>query len=67
MSENCYVNVNDELIEAEFVGVYQYSNVLGESPLIGGHRGGVRAFPVAVVKYGGKLHEAKISEVTFKE
>lgn len=67
MDRNCYVNVKDELIEAEFIGVYQYSDVVGESPLIGGHRGGVIAYPVAIVKYGGKLREVKISKVTFKE
>lgn len=67
MNKECYVNVKNELIEAEFIGVYQYSDVLGESPLIGGHRGGITAYPVAVVRYGGKLHEVKISQVTFKD
>lgn len=59
------MKIKAELIEAEFMGVYQYSNVLGESPMIGGHRGGVVAYPIAVVKINGMLKEVKLSEITF--
>ncbi|MEK3996706.1 hypothetical protein MKY29_18490 [Psychrobacillus sp. FSL K6-2365] len=65
MEKDCFVKIKAELIEAEFMGVYQYSNVLGESPMIGGHRGGVVAYPIAVVKINGMLKEVKLSEITF--
>lgn len=66
MDENCYVKTKSELVEAEFVGVFQYSHVLDSSPMIGGHSGGVIAYPVAVVKVNEKLSEVKLSDITFK-
>lgn len=53
-------------MEAEFIGVYQYSNVVAPSPMVGGHPGGVIAYPVALVKLHGKLKEVDPSKVTFK-
>lgn len=67
MDKDCYINVNDVLIEAEFIGVYQYSKVIEPSIMRGGHGGGVIAYPVAIVKYDGRLREVKISKVTFKD
>ncbi|MEK5390192.1 hypothetical protein NSQ59_07380 [Margalitia sp. FSL K6-0131] len=66
MDKDCYVNIKSELIEAEFIGVFQYSNVIPPSPMIGGHPGGVIAYPIAVVKFNGKLKEVKLSDITFK-
>lgn len=66
MDKDCYVNIKNGLLEAEFIGVFQYSRVLDESPMIGGHKGGVVAYPIAVVKLGGKFKEVKLSDITFK-
>lgn len=66
MDKDCYVNIKDDLVEAEFIGVYQYSNVVAPSPMVGGHPGGVIAYPVALVKLHGKLKEVDPSKVTFK-
>ncbi|TYS55807.1 hypothetical protein FZD47_25460 [Bacillus infantis] len=65
-NENCCIKVNSELVKAEFIGVFQYSHVLDPSPMIGGHQGGVVAYPLAVVKHNGKLKEVKLSEITFE-
>jgi hypothetical protein len=66
LDKDCYVKIKDELLEAEFVGVYQYSQVIDPSPFVGGHKGGVVAYPIAVVKMDGKFKEVKLSSVTFK-
>lgn len=67
MNKDCYVKVKSELVEAEFIGVYQYSQPIGESIMVGGHKAGIVAYPVAVVKLDGKLKEVNVSAVTFKE
>lgn len=66
MDKNCYVNINNDLVLGEFIGVYQYSQVIDPSPMIGGHKGGVIAYPTAIVKINGKLKETEISKITFK-
>lgn len=66
MEKDCYVNIKDDLVEAEFVGVYQYSNIIDASPMIGGHPGGVIAYPVALVKLHGKFKEVDPSKITMK-
>lgn len=66
MDKNCYVNIKDDLVEAEFIGVYQHSRVVDASPFVGGHPGGVIAYPVALVKLCGKLKEVDPSKITFK-
>lgn len=66
MDKDCFVNINDDLVEGEFVGIYQYSNVVDASPMIGGHPGGVIAYPIALVKICGKIKEVLPSKVTFK-
>lgn len=53
------------MFEAEFIGVYQYSQVIEPSPMIGGHPGGVIAYPIAIVKLNEKLKEVKLSDITF--
>lgn len=61
------MKIKNEVVEAEFIGVYQYSQVLDPSPMIGGHSGGVIAYPKAVVKINEKLQEVKLSDITFKK
>nr|WP_259547956.1 hypothetical protein [Heyndrickxia oleronia] len=65
MDKNCCVKIKSELTEAEFIGVFQYSKVIDPSPMIGGHPGGIIAYPIAVVKLNGKLKEVKLSDITF--
>jgi hypothetical protein len=62
----CCIKENSELVKAEFIGVFQYSHVIDPSPMIGGHQGGLVAYPLAVVKHNGKLKEVKLSEITFE-
>lgn len=52
--------------EAEFMGVFQYSEVIGPSLLQGGHNGGVIALPMDVVKIDGEFQNVKINKVKFK-
>lgn len=59
----CYVKSDNGLIEAEFIGIYQYSEVLEPSPMIGGHPGGVEAFPIALVKIDGKFKQVSTHAV----
>ncbi|MCM3239075.1 hypothetical protein M3589_15230 [Heyndrickxia oleronia] len=65
MDKNCCVKIKSELIEAEFIGVFQYAQVIDPSPMIGGHPGGIIAYPIAVVKLNEKLKEVKLSDITF--
>lgn len=67
MDKDCYVKEKDDWIDAEFMGVYQQSRVVDASPFVGGHPGGVNAYPIAVVKVEKEFREVKISDVLFKE
>lgn len=53
------------MVEGELIGVFQYSQPIGESPMIGGHNGGVVAYPVAVVKVGNELKEVPVSRLVY--
>lgn len=66
MDKDCFVSINDDLVEAEFIGIYQYSNVVDASPMVGGHPGGVIAYPIALVKLHGKFKEVHPSKITMK-
>lgn len=44
-----YKNNNGEILDREFFGFYQYSEVLRPEPVVYGHKGGVRAYPLAIV------------------
>jgi hypothetical protein len=66
VDKECYVTIKTKVTEAEFIGVFQYSNVIDPSPMRGGHNGGVIAYPVAVVKVGTELKEVKLTSVIFK-
>ena len=59
------VKIGKELIEGELIGVFQYSQPIGESPMIGGHAGGVVAYPLAVVKVGNELKEVPVNRVSY--
>lgn len=59
------VRIKKETVEGELIGVFQYSQPIGESPLIGGHPGGIVAYPVAIVKVGNDLKEVPVNKVTY--
>lgn len=61
------VLVNETGEEGEYIGVFQISGVIGESPMIGGHRGGVVAYPVVVAKFGDVLKQLKLNSVRLVE
>lgn len=63
MKEKCYYND----VEVEFLGIFQYSKVVGASPFIGGPPGGTIAYPVAVIKKDGSLHEVSINNLKFEK
>lgn len=51
-----------------FHGFYQESNVIPPSPLVGGHSGGVIAYPVAIIENRkGKLMEVEATSIQFVE
>lgn len=63
--EKCKVFSKKEWIEAEYVGVFQRSDVIGESMMVGGHPGGTVACPVVVAKVNNELKEFLLGEVKF--
>lgn len=49
-----------------FHGFYQESNVIPPSPLVGGHSGGVIAYPVAIIEdKKGELMEVEATSIKF--
>lgn len=51
-----------------FHGFYQKSNVIPPSPLVGGHGGGVIAYPVAIIEdTKGNVTEAAATSIKFVE
>nr|DAW47348.1 MAG TPA: hypothetical protein [Caudoviricetes sp.] len=51
-----------------FHGFYQESNVIPPSPLVGGHSGGVIAYPVAIIETEkGEVLEVEAMKIQFKE
>lgn len=44
-----YKNNSGEILDREFFGFYQHSEVLRPEPVVYGHKGGVRAYPLAIV------------------
>lgn len=59
------VQIGKEVVEGELMGIFQYSKPIGESPMIGGHSGGVVAYPVAVIKFENELKEVPINRVHY--
>ena len=64
--KKCEVNCNDEKYTADFYGIFQFSSVVAPSLMVGGHPGGVIAYPVAVVDFGNGvgLINIPIEEIT---
>ena len=52
MMKKCKVFDGNKKYTADFYGVFQLSSVIDPSPMVGGHSGGVIAYPVAVVDFG---------------
>ena len=51
-----------------FHGFYQESNVIPPSPSVGGHSGGVIAYPVAIIEdEKGNVMEVEAIKIQFKE
>lgn len=49
MKKCMYKNNNGEILDREFFGFYQYSEVLRPELVVYGHKGGARAYPLAIV------------------
>lgn len=49
MKKCMYKNNSGEILDREFFGFYQHSEVLRPEPVVYGHKGGVRAYPLAIV------------------
>lgn len=65
MVNSCKVKIGNDVLEGTFLELFQYSDVLPPSPMIGGHPGGVVAYPVAVVRVGNELKQVKLKDITF--
>lgn len=65
--EPCLAKIGKYWEKADFIGVYQYSYTHGDSPMVGGYKAGQVSYPVAVVRFGGKLHQLDISNIDFCE
>lgn len=51
----CKAKINGEWVEVPFHGIFQYSDVIEPSPMVGRHNGGVIAYPVAVIELENQL------------
>lgn len=69
MVKECFIQIKDKLLEAEFIRVFQYSTVIESSIMAGGHNSEAIAYPdqVAVVRIDEKLKEVPLSDVIFKK
>lgn len=65
MYKSCCVRIKKEWFKAEYIGIYQYSEPVSRSPMVGGHSGGVLAYPVVVAKMGGELRNFRLIDVKF--
>lgn len=65
--EPCLAKIGKYWERADFIGVFQYSYTHGDSPMVGGYKAGQVSYPVAVVRFGGKLHQVGISNIDFCE
>lgn len=63
----CKVNIGRETFDGEFMGMFQFSEVMSPSLMVTGHTGGVVAYPVAVVKVGRFLKQVRATSVHFEE
>ena len=51
----CETKIDDKWVEVPFHGIFQYSDVVSPSAMLGGHSGGVIAYPVVLVGIDGYL------------
>lgn len=58
--EDYYVRVD------MFLGVFQRSEVIGESPMVGGHSGGQISYPVAIIVLDGEVKEVAPETLRFE-
>lgn len=65
--EPCLAKIGKCWERANFVGVFQYSYTHGDSLMVGGYKAGQVSYPVAVVRFGGKLYQLKLNEIDFCE
>lgn len=61
MSAKCKVKMNGDVLQVTFYGVYQVSEIIPPSLMVGGHGGGVVASPIAVIDYGDGLTKANVN------
>ncbi|MEI3605948.1 hypothetical protein SPD48_09620 [Pseudogracilibacillus sp. SE30717A] len=65
--QECYIKDGEDLIEAEFIGIYQHSRVIEPSPMLGGHPGGVIAHPIALVRVNNRFRQVNPFDVVMVE
>lgn len=58
-----YLNDEGEIVVAELYGFFQFSSIIPPSLMIGGHSGGVTAYPVAVIGDRGQIRQIKINRI----
>lgn len=63
MNRVCLAKIGESWEKAELMGVYQHSEIVHPSLMVGGHGGGVIAAPMAVVIYDGKRYELNVNKV----
>ena len=66
-TEPCLAKIGKYWERADFIGVFQYSYTHGDSPFVGGYKAGQVSYPIAVVRFGGKLYQLKLDEIDFCE
>lgn len=59
----CETKIDDKWVEVPFHGIFQYSDVVQPSLMVGGHSGGVVAYPVALVGIDGYLAVRDVNSV----
>lgn len=65
--EPCLAKIGEYWERADFIGVFQYSYTHGDSPFVNGYKAGQVSYPVAVVRFGGKMYQLKLNEIDFCE
>lgn len=59
----CEAKIGDKWVEVPFHGIFQYSAVIAPSAMLGGHNGGVVAYPVAIVDIEGYLVNKELNSI----
>lgn len=61
--KKCEVSVGGDKFVSDFYGVFQFSEIINPSLMIGGHPGGVRAYPVAVIGFDDGLRKVSVDKI----